>query len=525
MSAKNAIASGSAILTANADGLTATLNKAEKDLNTFGKTAGAKLGSPAGARGLLGRLWNGTAEHDARTGKYLGQIGGLKGKVLPVAAAFAVAGVAANKFLGDFMEVEDHFGKIEDFADNVGMSVEGFSSLGHAADLAGVDMATLEGGLQRFRLNVEGDLDTALAQFADRLKDVEDPGERARLLVENFGKSGVRMGKMFEGGAEGLKKMQDEARELGIAITKEQAEQMGAAGDAVNNAKKAFKGAGQQIMAALAPGVEKIANMAGALVKWLKPAFDWFGRWFTRTFELNVFLFEQIATGVKMVVNGVGEFLGGMFGITGEMPTIQDAITGVWRAIGTTGAWAWDIIKFGAGAATVAASKLVEGFGLLVGAFKDVVGLAKELPERLRPEGLDAFIAGVERFDKGVDGTAARMKAWGEGAMNGLGKSAADFNRALDDALKPKEKGKELGKEMADGIEEELEPIKLSAALLRGSKEAYSLIVANQMRGLESRDEPAKKMVKAQQEGNKKLAKIERNGKRVADRLDELGDF
>jgi hypothetical protein len=372
---------------------------------------------------------------------------------------------------------------------------------------------------------VQGDLDTALAQFADRIKDIEDPGERARLLVENFGKSGVRMGKMFEGGAEGLKKMQDEARELGIAITKEQAEQMGAAGDAVNNAKKAFKGAGQQLLVAIAPGVEKIAAVATSMVKYLKPAFDWFGRWFTRTFELNVFLFEQVATGVRMVVDGIGEFLGGMFGVVGEMPTIQDAITGVWRAIGTTGAYAWDIIKVGAGAAAIAAATVVDGFSLVVKVFKDVVSLAKELPEDLRPAGLDRFIAGVDKFDAGVKDTAVGLRAWGDKQFANFGKSAADFNRALDEALKPKEKGKELGKEMAQGIEEELEPIKLSAAILKGSKEAYSLIVANQMRGLNVRDEPIKNVAKEVKKGNDLAKKGNKDLAKMREKFDEWGDF
>jgi hypothetical protein len=452
----------------------------------------------------------------------LSMLSGIAGKVGFVAG---IAAGAMKDLLGSFMELEDHFGKIEDFADNVGMSVEGFSSLGHAADLAGVDIATLEGGLQRFRLNVEGDLDTALAQFADRLKDVEDPGERARLLVENFGKSGVRMGKMFEGGAEGLKKMQDEARELGIAITKEQAEQMGAAGDAVNNAKKAFKGAGQQIMAALAPGVEKVANMALAVMKYLKPAFDWFGRGLTRLFDLGVFVFEQIAVGVKMVVNGVGELVGDLFGFAGEMPTIQDAITGAFRFIGSAGAWAWDIIKVGAGGVAIAAATIVDGFSLVVKVFKDVVSLAKELPEDLRPAGLDRFIAGVDKFDAGVKDTAVGLRAWGDKQFANFGKSAADFNRALDEALKPKEKGKELGKEMAQGIEEELEPIKLSAAILKGSKEAYSLIVANQMRGLNVRDEPIKNVAKEVKKGNDLAKKGNKDLAKMREKFDEWGDF
>jgi hypothetical protein len=102
---------------------------------------------------------------------------------------------------------------------------------------------------------------------------------------------------------------------------------------------------------------------------------------------------------------------------------------------------------------------------------------------------------------------------------------AADFNRALDEALKPKEKGKELGKEMAQGIEEELEPIKLSAAILKGSKEAYSLIVANQMRGLNVRDEPIKNVAKEVKKGNDLAKKGNKDLAKMREKFDEWGDF
>lgn len=74
---------------------------------------------------------------------------------------------------------------------------------------SGVAQAGIEKMLDKFVTNLKpgSDPEIALRDFADRLSKIEDPAERAKMAVEAFGKSGVKMIPILKEGSEGLDKM------------------------------------------------------------------------------------------------------------------------------------------------------------------------------------------------------------------------------------------------------------------------------------------------------------------------------
>lgn len=135
-------------------------------------------------------------------------------------------------------------------AQKTGISVEALSGLQYASDLAGVsteDMATSIAKLSKNMAeaaagskeqaaafaaigvsvkDANGKLRSAedvLADIADRFASYEDGAAKAALAQEFFGKSGTKLIPLLNGGAAGLRAMQEEAERLGIVLDTETA--------------------------------------------------------------------------------------------------------------------------------------------------------------------------------------------------------------------------------------------------------------------------------------------------------------
>lgn len=474
-----AIASASVLITADADKLHGGLRAAGNDVEKWGNDQGGKAG--AGFSSSFGRM------------SKAGMIG---------------AGVGiADALLGSFMDLDERAGHFEDFADNVGMSVESLQQLTHAADLAGVDVGTLEAGLQRMRLTTEGPLDEALFSFAKRLESVEDPGERAKLLFEQFGKSGVKMGTMFAQGSDGLRKMMDQATDLGMVMSREQTSQVGAAADAVNNAKKAAAGMVTGVLSQMAPAIEGVSGFITKLGTMARPVVDWYLRAWGQIGTIATIVWSAIseaATGTWAVIKGA---FGSLFDSAAEMPTVQEVIVTVFRNVGIAASYVWDTIKAGAGVVSWVAGRIVQGFSFVVLAFEKVIGLAKMLPDELRPAWIDKLIGAVGEFRAKVKGTGDDMVKWGKDAWSGFGSTAATFNAWLDKSLAKAAEVKDEAKGAAAAVVEMEEKkgapgLKFSGAVLRGTTEAFSIAMKTQFRDLMPVD-PAKKVVDELKKGKK----------------------
>jgi hypothetical protein len=240
-----------------------------------------------------------------------------------------------------------------------------------------------------------------------------------------------------------------------------------------------------------------------------------------------------VGEAVSGVIGFVGDLFGDLFSWADELPSVQDVFVGVFRALGIAAALAWDTIKLGAGAVAVAASFVVDGFGAVVSVFSSVIGLAKRLPDNLRPTWLDSMIDGVETFERKVYDTGSKMRKWGTDAVTGWGNTAVKFDNWLDKKLAPKakDKGKAMGKSAAEGFAEGIEEnkavfeTKLAGAMLAGSKEAYSLVVKNQLRGVDVRNDPIKGLVGEAKKQTKVQEKTGRDIGTIKKRVEDLDSF
>jgi hypothetical protein len=169
-------------------------------------------------------------------------------------------------------------------ADKLGVTTEALAGLQHAAELSGVSTETMNMALQRMtrrvaeaamgtgeakgaleELNLNADalaklpLDEQMNIVADAMQGVEKQSDRVRLAMKLFDSEGVALVNTLAGGSEGLKQMAQEAKTLGISISRVDAAMIEEANDSVTRAKGVFNGFGNQIAVELSPLISELA--------------------------------------------------------------------------------------------------------------------------------------------------------------------------------------------------------------------------------------------------------------------------
>jgi len=199
------------------------------------------------------------------------------------AATVAAVGAAGAAFVKMRMEAVDNIAKT---ADKLGVATDALVGLQHAAELSGMGTEQFNKSLQNLGVQVANaakgtgiavralddlglsafelqklPLDQQMFAVAKAMEGVELQSERARIAYELFGARGVGVLNMMKGGAENMKQMSEEAKKLGIAISRVDAAQIEQANDAVTRAKGVFTGIGNQLATAFSPIIEHVANM------------------------------------------------------------------------------------------------------------------------------------------------------------------------------------------------------------------------------------------------------------------------
>jgi hypothetical protein len=181
-------------------------------------------------------------------------------------------------------KVGDEFQKM---SQRTGVAVRSLSELAHVAEMSGTSIETVEKsllGLQKTAVSAAGGGASAEAAFeklgvqttmldgsfksteqlflevAEALKKVENETQRTVLAQEIFGKSGSQLLPIIAEGAEGIKQLRQEARELGITFSDVEANDAARFNDAMDRVKKSAEGAEFSIGKALAPTLEKFFN-------------------------------------------------------------------------------------------------------------------------------------------------------------------------------------------------------------------------------------------------------------------------
>jgi hypothetical protein len=462
--------------------LTADASKLHSGLDKAGSEAKSKVGSIASS--LKG-----------------GFVAGLG-----IAAAQGVVDIVQS-IAGKFGELSGKIDGASKAARSLGTDTATFMGWQHAADLSGVSVEQLETALGKFRQSVSGPMDEALYAFADKLQGVSDPGERAKMAVEAFGKAGVKMLPMLEGGSAGIKDMVEEAKRLGIALDDVQGQKIEAANDAITRVKASIAGVINRVLVAMAPVVEKLGAAIVNVMTKLAPLFDFLAEALSTYWEVMIAFWGEVFNAIWEVIKSVGEFISEIFNLSGVTLTARDVVLGVLKAIGIGFAYVWDTIKVGAGVIAYVASFLVEGFGKVVKMLRHVFELAKELPDAVRPSWLDKAIDGVIEFDKKTEETAKKMRSWGEGTWKNFGKSADDVRKWFQQFDKEKDKPKPKGAAAAPAEEKKME-YKAVQAMVQGSREAISVEARFRTQQIIDKDKLAKEQLNEAKKANEELKKI-----------------
>jgi len=100
-----------------------------------------------------------------------------------------------------------------------------------------------------------------MAIVADAMQGVGTQADRVRLAMKLFDSEGVALVNTLGGGSAALKEMMQEAQALGLALNRVDTAQVEQANDAIERTKGVFQGLGNQLAVALAPSIERVANL------------------------------------------------------------------------------------------------------------------------------------------------------------------------------------------------------------------------------------------------------------------------
>lgn len=240
------------------------------------------LGRAQAAVGGFGKAASGTATGAARA------LGSAFGAVA-VAATTAGLGLAALT-----KQAIDQGGQFYDASLKVGVHVAQLQAMAQVANEAGVSTDGLTSGIVRMQKSIAElragtgaqteafaalgigiqDLaslspDRQFALLAERIEAIRDPAERTAAAMSIFGKSGADLIPMMQDYAATVADVAERQRDMGVAMTDEQAAQMDAAGDAMARMQGALQGLGTQLAVAFAPSVTEAAEALAEFIAYI----------------------------------------------------------------------------------------------------------------------------------------------------------------------------------------------------------------------------------------------------------------
>jgi hypothetical protein len=203
---------------------------------------------------------------------------------LAVGTAVAAAGAAITAFAKKGIDAADQSIKA---ARTVGLTASQYEALSFAAQQSGVSVSSLNTSIQSFvrrlgeatqgggqaadalsRLGLNAQTlaglptDVAMGKVADALQGVEGTAQRAQLAYQIFGRQGIELTRMLEGGSAALEAFRAESERFGVTLTGTQVKNVENATDAQGRLSTATRGLSMQLGATLAPAFTNAANAA-----------------------------------------------------------------------------------------------------------------------------------------------------------------------------------------------------------------------------------------------------------------------
>lgn len=251
------------------------------------------------------------------------------------AAGGIITGVL-GKAVSDFASYGD---TVQKAALRTGLTTEAISELKHAAEQSGAGLSDLETALKRQARSVQDARDgmasavealDALGLSVDdfegkkpeeafyilvgALSKVPDELTQAALAQEVFGRSGTNLLPMIKAGAEGLAQMREEAHELGIVLSQEDADAAAELTDLMDELGKATDGVKLEIARGLVPALK---DLLASLI----PVITDMTKWMQANPELTTTIIKVTAAA------------GGLLLILGPLVYSFSALAGAYKAI------------------------------------------------------------------------------------------------------------------------------------------------------------------------------------------------
>lgn len=190
--------------------------------------------------------------------------------------------------LSSFAKVGDDLDKM---AGRTGVSAQALSEYGYAAQMCGASLDNIESAVKSMATTLT-DATEKGGEAADGFKwlgvsieelksqspeeqfntlaravaGIDDPSRRAAVAMKVFGDAGQTLLPFFSQGPEGIEKLKEEARDLGVSMTDSSATMAAEYTDAMSRISAATSGLKMNLAAALAPAVTNAANNIAQLV-------------------------------------------------------------------------------------------------------------------------------------------------------------------------------------------------------------------------------------------------------------------
>jgi hypothetical protein len=235
------------------------------------------------AKAAFGNFKTAVADAEGGMGKFKAGSKVALDAVKANAATFAIAaGAAIGKFaikaIGDFQDLALSAGK---FSDATGLAVEDASRYIEAAGDIGVPVDALEGAIGRLNKTIGADPDKVrnlgvdLVYLKDgsldvnetflntiqRIKDIKDPAEKARVAAQLLGKGWQGMAELIEGGADDLRKSLDSVSGSKV-ISEDDLQNAKDYRDAVDQLKDKFEAVTLEVGKYLVPKLVQVLEIA-----------------------------------------------------------------------------------------------------------------------------------------------------------------------------------------------------------------------------------------------------------------------
>lgn len=316
--------------------------------------------------------WTRAAQASARVGQDFRRMTGNITRVARNASvAVGLVGTAIFTLASSTASLGDDVAKT---ADKLGVGIEALQELRYAAERSGVPIATFDSSMGAFvkrlgeakegtgpaadaikklGLNVSDLLEMkpedALGEIAEKLKDVENPAERAAIVSDLFSRAGLGLINMLKDGKKGLDDYADAARDTGYVLSEETARDAEKFQDRLLDAQLTVKGLKNVIGAEFMPVVQRAMETFTDWAKTNREDVKAFAEQVVTSLERAAPVIGEIASGFGEVASTVGSVTAKVADMVGGWDNFAIVVGGIMagKAIASIGSFALSVGRLG----------------------------------------------------------------------------------------------------------------------------------------------------------------------------------